>query len=244
MVFFTMVVVFVVASLDAGMVKVNGEEELKAVEEDTCEDSADNGTEDDNNGNGVALCVVGENVKCPWERVVLVPLTRYRALNYSPQDAHQEFYGQRATKGGLLITEAVAVSQEGIGFSHSPDIWTEEQLRAWHRVVHAVHDKGGYIFLPVVACWPSITHVGRCAYYQPKEDSKGLLYGPVSSTAKRVPDPWQIRLPDGIMAEYSQPQPLRTHEIPKVVEQFRHAARNTREAEFDGMRYMEHMATS
>ncbi|MCO5601403.1 hypothetical protein L7F22_055523 [Adiantum nelumboides] len=36
MVFFPMVVVLAVAGLDAGMVKVNGEEELEAVEEDTC----------------------------------------------------------------------------------------------------------------------------------------------------------------------------------------------------------------
>ncbi|MCO5569222.1 hypothetical protein L7F22_022933 [Adiantum nelumboides] len=163
-------------------------------------------------------------------RVVLAPLTRCRALNYAPQDAHQEFYGQRATKGGLLITEAVAISQEGIGFPHSPGIWTEEQLQGWRRVVHAVHNKGGYIFCQL---W----HVGRAShtYYQPKEDSKGLLCGPVSSTTKRVPEPWQIRLPDGIMAEYSQPRALHTHEIPKVVEQFRHAARNAMQAGFDGV---------
>jgi 12-oxophytodienoic acid reductase len=48
-------------------------------------------------------------------RVVLAPVTRCRALNYVPQDAHVQFYALRATKGGLLITEAVAVSQQGIG---------------------------------------------------------------------------------------------------------------------------------
>ncbi|MCO5573369.1 hypothetical protein L7F22_027138 [Adiantum nelumboides] len=133
-------------------------------------------------------------------------------LNYAPQDAHQEFYGQRATKGGLLIIEGVSVSQEGIGFPYSSGIWTEEQVQAW---LYAVHDKGGYIF-------SQLWHVGRASdtYYQPKEDSKGILYGPISSTAKRVPDPWQIRQLDAIMAEYSQSRTFHTHEIPKVVEHY------------------------
>eukprot|EP00250_Pteridium_aquilinum_P026791 c3359_g1_i1 orf=2-244(-) len=43
-------------------------------------------------------------------RVVLAPLTRCRALNYVPQDAHVEYYSERTTAGGLLITEAVSIS--------------------------------------------------------------------------------------------------------------------------------------
>jgi 12-oxophytodienoic acid reductase len=50
-----------------------------------------------------------------YGRVVLAPLTRCRAIDYVPQPAHVEYYKQRATRGGLLITEAVAVSQAGIG---------------------------------------------------------------------------------------------------------------------------------
>lgn len=163
-------------------------------------------------------------------RVVLAPITRCRALNYAPQDAHRVYYSERTTKGGLLITEAVAVSQEAIGFPHSPGIWTEEQVERWRTVVRAVHDKGGYIFCQL---W----HVGRAShtYYQPDLDGEGLSHGPVSSTAVKVPEPWRIRLPNGVMAEYSKPRALHTHEIPKVVDQFRHAARNAMRAGFDGV---------
>ena len=52
---------------------------------------------------------------CLSHRVVLAPVTRCRALGHLIQLAHVEFYGMRATRGGLLITEAVAVAQEGIG---------------------------------------------------------------------------------------------------------------------------------
>lgn len=162
-------------------------------------------------------------------RVVLAPVTRCRALNYVPQDAHIEYYGERTTTGGLLITEAVAVSQEGIGFPHSPGIWTEEQVQEWSKVVQVVHDKGGYIFCQL---W----HVGRAShtYYQPTNPEFGLC-GPVSSTATKVPEPWLIRLPDEVMAEYSEPRALHIDEIQMIVEQFRHAACNAKRAGFDGV---------
>lgn len=156
-------------------------------------------------------------------RVVLAPVTRCRALNYVPQRAHIDYYSQRASHGGLLITEAIAVSQEAIGFPHSPGIWSEEQVQGWKKVVQAVHEKGGIIFCQL---W----HVGRAShtYYQPNGAA------PVSSTNKRVPD-GSIRLPDGVMTEYSEPRALETDEIPAIVELFRQAARNARQAGFDGV---------
>ncbi|KAI5058218.1 hypothetical protein GOP47_0026388 [Adiantum capillus-veneris] len=157
-------------------------------------------------------------------RVVLAPVTRCRALNYVPQQAHVEFYSERATHGGLLITEAVAVAQAGIGFPHSPGLWSDEQVEAWRKVVNAVHKKGGIIFCQL---W----HVGRAShtYYQPE----GCI--PVSSTGCRLPKECSIRLPEGEMAEYSQPRALATEEIPLIIEQFRQAARNALRAGFDGV---------
>ncbi|KAH7290225.1 hypothetical protein KP509_30G037300 [Ceratopteris richardii] len=157
-------------------------------------------------------------------RVVLAPVTRCRAINYVPQPAHCEFYSERATEGGLLITEAVAVSQAGIGFPHSPGIWSDEQVEAWRKVVKSVHKKGGIIFCQL---W----HVGRAShtYYQPERCI------PVSSTARRLPKNCLIRLPEGEMAEYSQPRSLSTEEIPLIIEEFRVAARNARRAGFDGV---------
>ena len=82
-------------------------------------------------------------------RVVLAPLTRNRATEPSlcPHQAHVDYYEQRATPGGLLITEAVAISPEGVGYKSVPGIWTEEQTIAWRAVTNVVHKKGGKIFM-------------------------------------------------------------------------------------------------
>ncbi|KAH6779145.1 oxophytodienoate-reductase 3 [Perilla frutescens var. hirtella] len=48
-------------------------------------------------------------------RVVLAPMTRCRALNGMPNSAMVEYYSQRATDGGLLITEATIISPAAAG---------------------------------------------------------------------------------------------------------------------------------
>ena len=48
-------------------------------------------------------------------RVVLAPLTRQRSWNNVPQPHAILYYSQRATKGGLLITEATGVSDTAQG---------------------------------------------------------------------------------------------------------------------------------
>ena len=92
-------------------------------------------------------------------RIVLAPLTRNRATEPSlcPHNDHVEYYSQRATKGGLLITEAVNISPEAVGYVSVPGIWTEEQTSAWRAVTNSVHAKGGKIFMQL---W----HTGRVAH--------------------------------------------------------------------------------
>ncbi|KAF8036185.1 hypothetical protein BT93_C2020 [Corymbia citriodora subsp. variegata] len=157
-------------------------------------------------------------------RVVLAPLTRSRALNGVPQPALVEYYRQRSTEGGLLISEATPIAQEGIGFPHVPGIYTEEQIEAWKKVVDAVHDKCGLIFCQL---W----HAGRASHkiYQPGEGA------PISSTSRSISENWKILMPDGTRDNFSKPRALETGEIPKVVEQFRQAAVNSIRAGFDGV---------
>ena len=68
-------------------------------------------------------------------RIVLAPLTRNRATepNLTVHGSQVEYYSQRATRGGLLITEATSISPEGVGYLSVPGIWTEEQSDAWRR---------------------------------------------------------------------------------------------------------------
>ncbi|RVW29121.1 putative 12-oxophytodienoate reductase 11 [Vitis vinifera] len=55
-------------------------------------------------------------------RVVLAPLTRQRSWNNVPQPHAILYYSQRATKGGLLITEATGVSDTAQGYAHT-QLW-------------------------------------------------------------------------------------------------------------------------
>ncbi|KAL9379724.1 hypothetical protein Peur_028206 [Populus x canadensis] len=76
--------------------------------------------------------------------IVLAPLTRQRSYDNVPQPHAVLYYSQRATKGGLLISEATGVSDTAQGYLHTPGIWTREQVEAWKPIVNAVHAKGGF----------------------------------------------------------------------------------------------------
>lgn len=158
-------------------------------------------------------------------RVVLAPMTRCRAINSIPQPAMAEYYAQRATNGGFLITEGTMISPTAAGFPHVPGIFTKEQVEAWKPVVDAVHAKGAIIFCQL---W----HVGRASHevYQPGGGA------PISSTGKPISKRWRILMPDGSHGIYPKPRPLVTaHEIAQVVEDYRQSALNAIEAGFDGI---------
>ncbi|KZV48195.1 12-oxophytodienoate reductase 1-like [Dorcoceras hygrometricum] len=150
-------------------------------------------------------------------RIVLAPLTRNRSYNNVPQPHAAVYYSQRATKGGLLITEATGISDTAQGYPDTPGIWTKEHVEAWKPIVDAVHQKGGIFFLQL---W----HVGRVSTYdfQPNGQS------PISSTDKGI-------TPGLGGVDWAQPRRLRTDEIPGIVNDFRLAAKNAIEAGFDGV---------
>ncbi|RVX05397.1 12-oxophytodienoate reductase 3 [Vitis vinifera] len=162
-------------------------------------------------------------------RVALAPMTRCRAMNGIPQPALAEYYSQRSTNGGFLITEGTLISPQPLGnfhfllicesgsrFPHVPGIYTGEQVEAWKKVVEAVHAKGAIIFCQL---W----HVGRASHqvYQP-----GGTGAPISSTSKPIAGRWRILMPDGSHGKYPAPRALKTSEIPEVVEHYRQSALN------------------
>ncbi|HLZ78738.1 MAG TPA: alkene reductase, partial [Sphingomonas sp.] len=88
-------------------------------------------------------------------RVVMAPLTRMRSSPGDlPNDLMLEYYVQRASEGGLLITEATPISRQGYGYAGAPGIYSDAQIPGWRRIVDAVHARGSRI---VMQLW----HVGR-----------------------------------------------------------------------------------
>ncbi|MDR5837071.1 alkene reductase [Caballeronia sp. LZ034LL] len=159
-------------------------------------------------------------------RVVLAPLTRMRTEEGNvPGDLMVDYYTQRASSGGLLISDATAVSPLGIAYVDAPGIYTEEQMRGWKRVIDAVHSKGARIFLQM---W----HAGRQAH---PGNTGG--HWPVAPSALRSFEHAAIRDEKGdiVEAQLVVPRALDTEEIRAIVEQFRHGAELAKQAGFDGV---------
>jgi len=159
-------------------------------------------------------------------RIVMAPLTRMRAEkdSFAPRPLNAEYYRQRTTPGGLIIAEASPVMSTGRGNAGTPGIYSVRQIEGWREVVNAVHDKGGVIFLQL---W----HVGRVSHssFQPG----GAL--PVAPSAVPISEALKTMTADGKVASYETPRALETSEIASVIDSFRQAAVNARDAGFDGV---------
>jgi N-ethylmaleimide reductase len=141
-----------------------------------------------------------------------------------PNPLNATYYGQRASKGGLLITEATQISRLGKGYPGAPGIHSEAQVEGWKLVTGAVHAKGGFIFLQL---W----HVGRMSHssLHPEE---GL---PVSASAIAPQDGSKALTATFQQVPFETPRALGLEEIPQVVEQYRRGAENAKAAGFDGV---------
>ncbi|EPB83410.1 N-ethylmaleimide reductase [Mucor circinelloides 1006PhL] len=152
-------------------------------------------------------------------RVVLAPLTRFRAIPEAvPTDLQVEYYKQRASEGGLLVTEATFISRLAGGYPQAPGIYNKEQIEGWKKVTSAVHSKGGVIFLQL---W----HIGRVGskYLNPNQEQV--------VSASDIPCPGKT-MQGG---EYEVPHALTVDEIKSIVDEYAQAAKNAIEARFDGV---------
>ncbi|MCJ8521086.1 N-ethylmaleimide reductase [Pseudorhizobium tarimense] len=157
-------------------------------------------------------------------RVVMAPLTRMRSMQPGnvPYDLNAEYYGQRASEGGLLITEATDINPQAHGYNSVPGIYTPEQIDGWKGVTAAVHAKGGMI---VNQIW----HVGRVSHTSLQPE--GAL--PVSPSA--IAAPGEIFTSEGQSVPFETPRALELAEIEAIKVDFVQAAMNARSAGFDGV---------
>jgi 2,4-dienoyl-CoA reductase-like NADH-dependent reductase (Old Yellow Enzyme family) len=153
-------------------------------------------------------------------RVIMAPLTRSRAGDERvPNALMAEYYVQRAS-AGLIISEATAISPQGVGYAATPGIWSSAQVAGWRLVTDAVHRAGGRIVLQL---W----HVGRISH-------PSFLHGaaPVAPSAIaprgnvsliRPPTPFVV------------PRALTRSELPGIIADYRRGAENAQRAGFDGV---------
>ncbi|NWK80357.1 alkene reductase [Aquitalea sp. LB_tupeE] len=157
-------------------------------------------------------------------RIVMPPLTRMRAGQGNvPNELAPEYYGQRASAGGLIIAEATQVTPYGQGYPSTPGIHSEAQVAGWKKVTDAVHAKGGVIFLQL---W----HVGRSSHSSFQPD--GVL--PVAPSAIAISNEVSLT-PEWQQVPYEVPRELELREIPSIIDAYREGARNALAAGFDGV---------
>ena len=159
-------------------------------------------------------------------RVVMAPLTRMRSSQPGdvPNALNATYYSQRATEGGLLISEATQISLLGKGYPAAPGIHSQEQVEGWKLVTNAVHANGGFMFLQL---W----HVGRISHSSLHPEA-GL---PVAPSAIASSDGAKALTAAFQQVPFETPRALGLEEIPGIIAEYKKAAENAKLAGFDGV---------
>lgn len=158
-------------------------------------------------------------------RLLMSPLTRSRAQQPGdvPFELNALYYQQRAS-AGLIISEGAYISPFGKGYAYTPGIHTEAQVEGWKKVTQAVHQAGGNIQLQL---W----HVGRISH--PSLLPNGAA--PIAPSALQAEGGTSFISMEEGRVPTPTPRALESHEISSIVEEFRKAAKNAKDAGFDGV---------
>lgn len=154
-------------------------------------------------------------------RLVMAPMTRNRsAPDGAPTPLNATYYSQRASMG-LIITEGTQPCADGQGYPLTPGIHRPQEVEGWRRVVDAVHEAGGHLFIQLM-------HVGRISH--PANTPHGRQ--PVAPSPVR---PENLIFTAAGLQPMPVPRPLSAAEVRATVGDFRHAAASATLAGADGV---------
>lgn len=154
-------------------------------------------------------------------RIAMAPMTRCRAIGNTPNQLIATFYEQRA-EAGLLITEGVSPSPNGLGYARIPGIFNEEQTNAWRMVTDAVHKQGGKIFIQLM-------HSGRVG------SVLNLPKGAKLVAPSAVKCSGQLWSDSNGMVDMDEPNPLTYSELLEAKNEYVQASMLAIQAGFDGV---------
>ncbi|WP_410494688.1 alkene reductase [Corynebacterium belfantii] len=153
-------------------------------------------------------------------RVTMAPLTRQRAGHSGvPSELHKKYYSQRAS-AGLVVTEGTFPAWTNRAFPGQAGIVDDEQAAGWREVANEVHEEGGVLFMQIM-------HGGRTSH-------PDLIDGAQAEAPSALDWDGQVR---GFAGKMDAPVPraLEADELPRIVEEFRAAARRAIDAGVDGV---------
>ncbi|KAK7447375.1 hypothetical protein VKT23_014085 [Stygiomarasmius scandens] len=157
-------------------------------------------------------------------RIFISALTRNRSVPTNvPNEINVEYYEQRAGSAGLIISEGVLITRQGTEWPWAPGIWSQEQIHGWKKVTDTVHEQESFIFAQL---W----HLGRVSHPDaPEQIASGKpVYAPSAISARGG----KFRHLPGTPG-YVTPTVL--DDPMTIIELYKQAAINAKEAGFDGV---------
>lgn len=154
-------------------------------------------------------------------RIAMAPMTRSRALGNVPNAVMREYYRQR-NGAGLVITEGVSPSAEGLGYARIPGLFTQEQARAWAGIAEVVHAGGAKLVAQLM-------HTGRIGH-RANLAANATLIAPSAIRAAG-----QIWTDAAGMQDHDLPRAMDADDLVRVRGDFVRAARLAVDAGIDGI---------
>ena len=154
-------------------------------------------------------------------RAVMAPMTRSRAIDNVPNALMAEYYAQRGG-AGLIITEGVAPSPNGLGYARIPGAFSEAQVEGWRGVADAVHAEGSRIVMQLM-------HTGRIGHPLNLPEGAELLAPSAVAAAGSMYTDQEGPQP------HPTPRAMSEADIEATLEEYVEAARNAVRAGFDGV---------
>jgi N-ethylmaleimide reductase len=154
-------------------------------------------------------------------RVVMSPMTRSRAIGNVPNDLMATYYGERAS-AGLIITEGISPSPNGLGYSRIPGLFSKDQTEGWKKITTAVHAKGAKIFAQLM-------HSGRISHaLNLPEGAEVVAPSAVKAAGQMWTDSKQLQ-------DFPEPKALTSSELHVTLQEYVTASKNAISAGFDGV---------
>ena len=154
-------------------------------------------------------------------RLVMSPMTRNRAIGNVPNELMAQYYAQRAS-AGLIVTEGVSPSPNGLGYPRIPGIFSAAQVAGWKLVTEAVRPLGAKMFMQFMHC-------GRIAQTLNLPAGARVL-GPsaLAATGEIYTDAEGLK-------QHPTPQAMTEADIQTAIAEYAQAAKNAVAAGFDGV---------
>lgn len=154
-------------------------------------------------------------------RVVMAPMTRSRATGNTPNALMQTYYQQRAS-AGLIITEGVSPSPNGLGYARIPGLFNAAQVAGWKPITESIHQAGGAVFVQLM-------HTGRVGHAANLPEG-GRILAPSAVAA-----PGTMWTDSSGMQAHPVPDAMTEADIAHAIAEYAQSAKLAVEAGFDGV---------